>query len=71
MSDEKDNSWIWNLALIGIFIASLWWLAKSVWALLQLLCGYDKKKGEFSVWTAVGAWIGLGLFIWGISALVA
>ena len=69
MSEDNDKSWIWNLALIGIFIASLWWLAKSVWALLQPLCGYDKKRGEFSVWTAVGAWLGIALLGWLLVAL--
>ena len=46
MSDEKDSSWIWNLALIGIFIASLWWLAKSVWALLHFCVAMTRRKAS-------------------------
>jgi len=42
---------------------------KSLWQLLQLLCGYDKKRGEFSVWTAVGAWLGIALLGWLLVAL--
>ena len=68
MTEYKDDSknWIWNLALLGILIASLWWLMKSLWQLLRLLCGYDAKKGEYSIYTAIGAWIGLALFVGGI-----
>lgn len=66
MTEDKDDSksWIWNLALLGILIASLWWLMKSLWQLLQMLCGYDRKRGGFSVWTAVGAWLGIALVGW-------
>jgi hypothetical protein len=63
MSEDKDKSWIWNLALIGVFFASLWYCVKFTWQMLQLLCGYDAKKGEFSIYTAIGAWIGLALFV--------
>ena len=70
MSEEKDNSLIWNLAWLGLFLASLWFLVKYSWQLIQLLCGYDAKKGAFSIWTAVGAWIGVGLLVWLISAAV-
>ena len=66
MSEDKDKSWIWNLALIGVFFASLWYCVKFTWQMLQLLCGYDAKKGEFSIYTAIGAWIGLALFVGGI-----
>lgn len=71
MTEDKDDSksWIWNLALLGILIASVWWLMKSLWQLLQLLCGYDRKRGEFSVWTAVGAWLGIALLGWLLVAL--
>ena len=71
MTEDKDDSksWIWNLALLGILIASLWWLMKSLWQLLQLLCGYDRKRGELSVWTAVGAWLGIALVGWLLVAL--
>ena len=66
MSEDKDKSWIWNLALIGVFFASLWYCVKFSWQILQVLCGYDAKKGEFSIYTAIGAWIGLALFVGGI-----
>ena len=66
MSEDKDKSWIWNLALIGTFFVSLWYCVKFSWQMLQLLCGYDAKKGEFSIYTAIGAWIGLALFVGGI-----
>jgi hypothetical protein len=65
MSEEKDKSWIWNLALIGTFFVSLWYCVKFSWQLLQMLCGYDAKKGEFSIGTAVAAWIGVAIFVGG------
>jgi hypothetical protein len=44
MSDGKDNSWLWDLALIGIFFASLWYCVKWSWQVLQMPCGCDAKN---------------------------
>ena len=72
MSEDKDKKgiFLW-IALIGTFFVSLWYCVKFSWQLLQMLCGYDPKKGEFSVATAVGAWIGLALFVGGIYWLLS
>ena len=47
----------WGGLLLGLYL---------LWGVLQMLVGYDKKKGEFNWTTFIGAWLAIALIFIGI-----
>ena len=47
----------WGGLLLGLYF---------LWGVLQMLVGYDKKKGEFNWTTFIGAWLAMGLIFIGL-----
>ena len=54
---DKTSIFGWASFLIGLYF---------LWGLLQMLVGYDKKKGKFNWTTFIGAWMAMALIFIGL-----